>query len=1153
MSNVNAANQTDHQLTVALPSATSQSALGDTNREEPDRTPPAVADMEAFLGMATLERSPDVKPTRTAAVSAPQIEGYEILSELGRGGMGIVYRARDTALDRDVAIKLLREPCPSDSSIAHRFVDEARITGQLQHPGIPPVHQIGVSPDGRPFLAMKLIKGRTLDRLLAEPEARSGQNWLAVFEAICQAVGYAHAHGVIHRDLKPQNIMVGSFGEVQVMDWGLAKLLSQTAAPAEETDQTPEKTRTEILTRRDGDSQTQAGDIMGTLAFMSPEQAAGENERVDQRSDVFALGAILCVILTGEPPYRGAKDLASLRLLAIRGKLEDAFRRLDASGPEPELIALAKRCLSFEPSSRPADGSAVAAAVAELRASAERRARAAETERAKAEVKAAEQRKRRKVQLALAASIGFLFVGGAAGALFYTHRMGIAEGDKHAAETERRAAQQEQRIAQDLARAADGREKEQRYYSRLNAAREIIERRQLGWGTEAMPLLEEAAAIETSARDPVGLRSAIAACLTGVDLRDPKSVAPGMVPGTLAFGPSPRSLLAIGQFRALALSPLAVQVVDVANGQIVWNFKVLSAPVWEKGLVPDGINALAFSPDNRWLVAGTRSGNVFRWDLKSDAPEAVRLPVSHARSVLRLAFDAAGKALYSAGLDGKLLRWDIAGDWKQSGTFTSPRAVDDVAALPDGGIVATTHSKVMFLNPTTLASTAEPMEVDGANLFTVRPDGMALALKMGRRVGIVALPQKPSFVRLLRDPLSDNLSESYLGELQFSPDRVLLVTSAHSDDDRRLKIWDTANGRLQGTLFVPGTGDISPCFSADGQRLAIISGRKTLVYRVTLSRLVTDVAVDSRPIRAFDWSPDGREIAIVAADDNYNGRFAIFRIADGTVRHQVPFGRRPGDAVPNVTWAPKGLIAWIDESASLSITQTTPKSATHVHERIEPRVLVFDPRGRLWGAIGSRMLCWQVDPDTGSISPGEIMWDNSLGDIFRGTGGINDIAVGSSRRIVVTRDGGFYAFDENQKSPAASWMTNSDPLQAVAMSRDESIAIAVSRGGQLYIHDLKAQKKLHEMKAAADSLDAVDIAPDGKIFATGSRDGALKLWRWYGQPELLLTISWPTPIRKLRFSSDGKSLAALHRGESAVRVWNLDFLKQQLAADGLAW
>ncbi len=242
--------------------------------------------------------SADVVETSVPPASPP---GYELHEEIGRGGMGVVYRARDAAFDRDVAVKLLADSYPADSSAAQRFLSEARITGQLQHPGIPAVHQVGTLADGRPFLAMKLIKGSTLEAILkqrTDPAADRGR-LLAIFEAVCQAVGYAHAHHVIHRDLKPANVMVGAFGEVQVMDWGLAKVLGEDT-PATGDTRAAEQTRawTQVSPTPEAGSHTQAGSLVGTPAFIPPEQAIGEIERVNERADVFGLGALLAADLT---------------------------------------------------------------------------------------------------------------------------------------------------------------------------------------------------------------------------------------------------------------------------------------------------------------------------------------------------------------------------------------------------------------------------------------------------------------------------------------------------------------------------------------------------------------------------------------------------------------------------------------------------------------------------------------------------------------------------------------------------------------------------------------------------------------------------------------------------------------------------------------
>lgn len=319
-----------------------------------------------------------------------QADGFEIGAEIARGGMGIIYRGRDTSLDREVAIKVLQPHFPRDGTSARRFLAEARITGQLQHPGIPPIHHVGTLADGRPFLAMKLIKGETL------ADAKTVGDTVAVFEAICQAMGYAHAHGVIHRDLKPANVMVGMYGEVQVMDWGLAKVLADRPATADD----PHATRgsSEIRPLHGDGDHTHAGNIMGTPAFMPPEQAIGANEQVDARSDVFGLGGILCVLLTGRAPYVGESS-ESTRQLAARAKLDAALAALDASNADADLIGLCKRCLAAEPADRPADAGALAKEVTALRLAAVERARRAEIAAAEAGVKAREEHKRRRVWL----------------------------------------------------------------------------------------------------------------------------------------------------------------------------------------------------------------------------------------------------------------------------------------------------------------------------------------------------------------------------------------------------------------------------------------------------------------------------------------------------------------------------------------------------------------------------------------------------------------------------------------------------------------------------------------------------------------------------------------------------------------------------------
>ena len=336
-------------------------------------------------------------PPRPLLPASPP--GLELLDVIGQGGMGTVYRARELSLDREVAVKVLHANLADEAGFARRFLREAQVTGQLQHPGIPPVFKVGTlpDPDGRPFLAMKLIKGESLDVLL---DATAPVDTLGVFEAVCQAIGYAHERGVLHRDLKPANVMVGAFGEVQVMDWGLAKLVAELSPADTTVAHRTTKPRTRI--RSSNEALTEGDDTPGTPCYMAPEQAGGENERIDARTDVFGLGGLLCVLLTGHPPIAGDTGKAA-RLNAMRGKTDAAFARLDASSADPELVTLCKRCLAFEPSNRPADGSAVAKEVAQLRLAADERARRAEVDREKVAVRAEEERKQLGMEARLTA------------------------------------------------------------------------------------------------------------------------------------------------------------------------------------------------------------------------------------------------------------------------------------------------------------------------------------------------------------------------------------------------------------------------------------------------------------------------------------------------------------------------------------------------------------------------------------------------------------------------------------------------------------------------------------------------------------------------------------------------------------------------------
>lgn len=430
-------------------------------------------------------RVPLTPQGRLAEAGGLGVERYRLGPEIARGGMGVVCRAHDEVLGRDLAVKLLLANPGERPDLVRRFEQEARITGRLQHPGVPPVYELGWLVDGRPFLALRLIEGRTLADLLREEGGAGRDHLLLVFEQVCQTVAYAHSQRIIHRDLKPQNVMVGPFGEVQVVDWGLARCLDDGSddlaqLPADWDCSPPLVTAT--------------GSVLGTPAYMAPERARGD--RGDLRADVFGLGAILCELLTGRPPYEPGDHGPLTRLLA--GNSLDVIEGLRQSDADPMLVELACRCLSPDPQDRPGCAGELARAIDDHLATVRRRLRQAELERAAAEGRALAERNRRRLTGTLAAMLVMLVV--LAAGLWLKGAMG------------------EQRGRQDAARQAEaGRLVTQ---AALNQAQDLIRLRQ--WG-RAAGVLERTLAQLDAGPPPPGvdrLRSLLADLRLARDLEN---------------------------------------------------------------------------------------------------------------------------------------------------------------------------------------------------------------------------------------------------------------------------------------------------------------------------------------------------------------------------------------------------------------------------------------------------------------------------------------------------------------------------------------------------------------------------------------------------------------------------------------------------------
>jgi serine/threonine-protein kinase len=389
----------------------------------------------------------------------PHARRYELKGEIARGGMGAILKIWDEDIRRHLAMKvMLSSGSGAESSeeisgdLLRRFLDEAQIAGQLDHPGVVPVYELGVDANGRAYFTMPVVEGRDLG-LIIDLARRGEDGWsrtraLEIFVKVCDTLAYAHAKNVIHRDIKPANVMIGRYGEVYVMDWGLAKVLGCTELPdgrtREQAALPPVQTdRSETSSRGDFGQLTIDGTIMGTPAYMPPEQAHGRIEDLGPRSDVYSVGAMLYHLLAGHPPFLapGAKKDLHALLARVRDGVPMALSSIDRSIPA-ELVAICEKAMARDPAKRYAGSGEMSE---DLRAFLESRVVKAHRSGAVAELRKWVQRNR---GMAVASALALLaFLGGAIASLAFGS---TAIRQRNRAATATKAADQRRSQAEDL-------------------------------------------------------------------------------------------------------------------------------------------------------------------------------------------------------------------------------------------------------------------------------------------------------------------------------------------------------------------------------------------------------------------------------------------------------------------------------------------------------------------------------------------------------------------------------------------------------------------------------------------------------------------------------------------------------------------------------